>query len=478
MFSKVFIIGLGLIGGSLALDIREHKLSDKIIGYDSDQSNLNEAVRLGIIDEAVPLESVDQSDFIVLSVPVGQIPNVYKKIAPRLNDEAIVIDTGSVKEYIINRINRIENSQCFVPCHPIAGTENNGPSAAVPGLFKKKNVIITTEKRDGRIDKVSELWKSVGATVVFMNAKRHDKIFAAVSHLPHIAAYSLVDSVIVDGHLPQYVGGGLADYTRIAASSPSMWNDIFIYNKKNLIESIEKYEKSLNRLKECIENERGVLEFLSAARDAKLENIEDKQIIITVDGPSGVGKSSVSQRIAEKLDFLYIDSGALYRAKAMIKNIDEMQLKFRNSGGKWDLFYGGKSIEGDIRGEKAAIAASNIAKDSKIRENINRMIYHMVGRQSAVVEGRDAGTAIFPNADLKLFLDAPLEVRAERRAKDDKLATKEQLNNRDMQDTGRTASPLYMAADAVYLDTTASYDRVFRMINSVIRNILKISVGE
>lgn len=93
MFSKVFIIGLGLIGGSLALDIREHKLSGKIVGYDSDQSNLNEAVRLGIIDEAAPLESVNQSDFIVLSVPVGQIPDVYKKIAPRLNDETIVVDT-------------------------------------------------------------------------------------------------------------------------------------------------------------------------------------------------------------------------------------------------------------------------------------------------------------------------------------------------------------------------------------------------
>ncbi len=477
MFSKVFIIGLGLIGGSLALDIREHKLSGKIVGYDSDQSNLNEAVRLGIIDEAAPLESVNQSDFIVLSVPVGQIPDVYKKIAPRLNDETIVVDTGSVKGYIINRINRIENSQCFVPCHPITGTENSGPSAAVPGLFKKKNVIITTEKKGSRIEKVSELWRSVGAAIVFMNAERHDEIFAAVSHLPHIAAYSLVDSVIVNGHLPRYIGGGLADYTRIAASSPSMWNDIFIYNKKNLTKSIEKYEKSLNRLKECIENERGVLEFLSTVRNAKLENVEDRQIIITVDGPSGVGKSSVSQRIAEKLDFLYIDSGALYRAKAIIKDIDEMQLKFRNSGGKWDLFYGNKSIEGDIRGEKAAIAASNIAKDSKIRENINGMIYRMVGKRSAVVEGRDAGTAIFPNADLKLFLDAPLEVRTKRRTKDDKSATKKQLSDRDMQDTGRAVSPLSMAADAVYLDTTASYDRVLKMINSVIRNTLKISIG-
>jgi len=477
VFSKIFIVGLGLIGGSLAADIRSHGIARQIIGYDNNKDNLETAEKLGLIDKPSTLKEGACCELIILSVPVSQIPQVYEKISPYLGRKSIVIDTGSVKGYVIKQITNIKNSERFVPCHPIAGTENNGPAAAKRGLFKGKNVIITSDRGNESVQKIAKFWRLVGANVVFMNANKHDEIFATVSHLPHFVAYSLVDSVLVDGNLPEYIGGGLADYTRIAASSPAMWSDIFIYNKQNLLKAVGKYESSLKRLKNCIIAGNGVTRFLSAVQKAKLASKKNAQIIIAVDGPSGVGKSSIAQHIANELNFFYIDSGALYRALAVIDRFDESKLEFIRQDGKWLLCYNGSNIENNIRTEKAAAAASKIAREIKTREKVNNIIYSMVGENSAVVEGRDAGTAIFPNADLKLFLDAPLVLRAERRMKDDKAATAQQINARDRQDKSRAISPLRAASDAIYLDTSASYDTVVRMVDSVIRNVLKISIS-
>ncbi len=472
MFKKVFIIGLGLIGGSIASDIKDLRLAKKVAGYDIFENNLKIAESIGLIDFAMPIENLSDFDLIIISAPVGDIPEIYKKIVPSLSKRSIVIDTGSVKKYIVDEVAKIKSEASFVPCHPIAGTEKNGPNAALSGLFKNKTVVITTDDRNSDVEKIAGFWKDLGADPIFMSADRHDKIFAMMSHLPHVAAYSLVESTIEDDKMSEFMGGGMADFTRIAFSSPKMWRDIFVYNKKYVLSAIYKYEKSLCKLRTCIENQAGIMDFLSRAQTAKLLQKKNRRIIIAVDGPSGAGKSSVSREIADKLKFIYIDSGALYRAKAYIKDLDMKKLEFKKQNEKWNLFYSGKNIDGSIRSEKVGMKASDIAKDAKVRDEVNSLIYHMVGNNSAIVEGRDIGTKVFPNALLKLFLDAPIDIRAKRRKKDDCCSTKEQMEKRDTGDASRAADPLLSANDAVYIDTTASYKSVMKMISSIIRKTI------
>ncbi len=468
MFEKVFIIGLGLIGGSIAYDIKDRGLAKMVAGYDINNSNLSVAKSLGLINTALPIEDLSDFDLIIISVPVGDIPKIYKKIASSLSEGTIVIDTGSVKKFVLDAVSKIKSKAFFIPCHPIAGIENNGPHAALRGLFNNKNVIITTDDRGSDVEKIIKFWKSLGSYPVLMDATEHDKIIAVMSHLPHVIAYSLVDSTIEDAEIPKFMGGGMADFTRIACSSPKMWRDIFVYNKEYVLFAIDKYEKSLCKLKTRIKKGTGIMEFLSRVQSAKLSHKRDRQLIIAVDGPSGAGKSSVSREIANRLGFLYIDSGALYRTKACIVDLDIKKLAFENYNGKWNLFYNGKNIDNLIRSEAAGKSASDMAKNTKVRNEINELIYRMVGNDSAVVEGRDMGTKVFPNAVLKLFLDAPIDVRAKRRKKDDCNATKEQMENRDIQDTERSAAPLVPAKDAVYIDTSASYKSVVKMINSIV----------
>ncbi len=468
MFEKVFIIGLGLIGGSIAYDIKDLGLAKMVAGYDINSNNLAVAESLGLVNTDIPIDNLSDFDLIIISVPVGDIPKIYKKIASSLSESTIVIDTGSVKKSVLDAVSKIKSKASFIPCHPIAGTENNGPNAALRGLFNNKSVIITTDDRDSNVEKIIKFWKSLGSHPVLMDAAEHDKIIATMSHLPHITAYSLVDSIIENDKIPEFMGGGMADFTRIACSSPKMWRDIFVYNKKYVLSAIDKYEKSLFKLKTRIKKGTGIMEFLSRVQSAKLLHKRDRQFIIAVDGPSGAGKSSVSREIAERFGFLYIDSGALYRTKACIVDLDIKKLAFKKYNGKWNLFYNGKNIDNLIRSEVTGKAASDMAKNIKVRDEINELIYRMVGNDSAVVEGRDIGTKVFPNAVLKLFLDAPIDIRAKRRKKDDSNATKEQMKDRDIQDTERSAAPLVPANDAVYIDTSASYKSVVKMINSIV----------
>src|SRR3989337_1672983 len=241
-FNRMVIVGVGLIGGSLAMAGRKNGLVKEIIGVGRGAANLKEAVKLNVIDSfAFDIsEAVKDADLIVLATPVGGFEGLVKQMRHKLNKGAIITDAGSVKGRMVSRIERLlPRGTYFVAGHPIAGKEKSAVKAATHRLFEGTKCILTPTKKTNAsaLKKVKALWRAVGAEVVLMDPMLHDKVLGAVSHLPHAAAYSIVNTVAEikkDGNnFIAFSGGGFKDFTRIAASSPEMWRDIFLSHKEN-----------------------------------------------------------------------------------------------------------------------------------------------------------------------------------------------------------------------------------------------------
>ena len=263
MFNEVHLIGVGLINGSLALDIKRQKLANRIIGIGRNQQRLLKAQQSNIIDSYQLLDEINISDadVVVIGVPVNKIKNVFSKLKQSLNANTLITDVGSTKLNIIQDAREIFNDvpANFVPGHPIAGSERSGFEYATEDLFKDRKVILTpTDITDETaIQKIKEMWQSVGAEVNEMAADKHDAILSATSHLPHMVAYTLVNylSNRADAEkIFSYAAGGFYDFTRIASSDPTMWADIFLANKVRLLESIDGFSACLNDLRHAIEN--------------------------------------------------------------------------------------------------------------------------------------------------------------------------------------------------------------------------------
>lgn len=262
-FSKITVIGLGLIGGSLAWALKKSGRVGEVFGVDLDEKAIDHAVREGIIDEGSKdiEKGVSQSELIVIATYVGIIPKVAKSIILLVSKGTIITDVGSVKGKIVQETEEFLPSHVhFVGGHPIAGTECSGVWASDPRLFNGKRCILTPtlKTHPEALAKVKSLWESVGARVFTMDAETHDRVFSFVSHLPHVVAYALVNSVAsqrVLNNMLDFAGGGLRDYTRIGASSPEMWSDIFLMNRENVLESIREFKKSLERIEEFVGGE-------------------------------------------------------------------------------------------------------------------------------------------------------------------------------------------------------------------------------
>jgi prephenate dehydrogenase len=283
-FRKVAIVGLGLIGGSLAGALkRSGKVAD-VTGIDIDRGSIDYALRKKIIDHGYTNigEGVSGAEVIVIATNVGDIVNTAVAIIPLARKGAVITDVGSVKGRIVSKLDKLTPGHLrFVGGHPIAGTENSGVKASQPGLFKGKRFIITpTSKTDpGAVKKVSDLWGAAGAEIYEMDPRAHDRVFGFVSHLPHIVAYSLVDSILSAGDsetLFDFAGGGLRDYTRVAASTPEKWTHIFTANRVSGQNAIRKFRKSLDKLETAIrEKDAGSLrKLLSKSARAKREDIK------------------------------------------------------------------------------------------------------------------------------------------------------------------------------------------------------------
>lgn len=276
-FKKLTIIGVGLIGGSLAMALRKKGMVGEIVGVGRSVSNLELAVKLDVIDKFTTdaAAGVLGADLVVIATPVASVPDVVKKIAASLKQGAIVTDVGSVKKSIVKEAEKmLPSGVYFVGGHPVAGTEESGVGAAFPALFETRKCILTpTAKTDKEaLKKVKEIWEAAGSEVIVMDAEKHDCILAAVSHLPHVIAYSLVNTVDdvrdFEESILNYSAGGFRDFTRIASSSPEMWRDICLLNRRAILDMIDRFEEKLSALKKSIEAEEGK-NLLNAFRNAK-----------------------------------------------------------------------------------------------------------------------------------------------------------------------------------------------------------------
>jgi len=262
-FNKITIIGLGLIGGSLALALKESNKVERIVGIDPNIETIEYALGNGIIDTGSPEinDCVEGADIVVISTHVGIIPNTAKSLFQSASEGTIITDVGSVKSSILKAIEEdLPEKLHFVAGHPIAGTENSGIKSADANLFKGRRCILTpTEKTDSAsINKIKLMWETVGSEVHKMDPETHDHIFGIVSHLPHVVAYALINSVLNtkdSEQLMDFAGGGLKDYTRVAASSPDMWTEIFKANKDHLLEAISIFKNSIEDIETAIQNE-------------------------------------------------------------------------------------------------------------------------------------------------------------------------------------------------------------------------------
>ena len=286
---RLAVVGLGLIGGSLARALREAGAVSSISGYDSDPLQVEAALKLGVIDRAGvdAADAVRGADVAVIAVPVLATAAAFAACKPGLSDDTILTDVGSTKQSVLAALCRVfgQVPPRFVAAHPIAGTEKSGVANAVPGLFRNHRLILTPHAtQDAQaLATVERLWAATGARVVKMDAARHDSIFAATSHLPHLLAYSFVDMLDqlegADADIFPNAGGGFRDFTRIASSSPRMWHDILRANAEPVAALLKKQIDELNRLHGMIERGdwdamQAVFERARAARERHLTRIE------------------------------------------------------------------------------------------------------------------------------------------------------------------------------------------------------------
>jgi prephenate dehydrogenase len=257
------VIGVGLIGGSFALALKKARMVEHVVGVGRTRKNLLEAARRGVIDEPSydAAKAARNADFVFLGTPVGQMPEVMAQIAPVLSSRAVITDGGSTKQDVIAYAARFlgEHFERFVPSHPIAGTEKSGAAAAFAELYRGRNVILVPQRETRRaaLRAVRGLWEACGARIVRLDARSHDEIFAAVSHLPHVVAFALVSML---ARRPQastllgFSGAGLRDTVRIAGSSPEMWRDICIANREALVDLLDDYAEELEIARAAILN--------------------------------------------------------------------------------------------------------------------------------------------------------------------------------------------------------------------------------
>mgnify|MGYP000193303978 FL=1 len=256
-FGKVVIFGVGLIGGSFALGLKAAGQVEEVVGFGRSLGSLTQALDLGIIDRvgANPCQEVVEADLVLLATPVGQMPEIMARIAPYLGAQTLVTDGGSTKSDVatVARSAFGERIGQFVPAHPIAGAENSGAAAARADLYREKKVVLTplSENPVLNVARVRSAWEWCGALIHELRPEEHDRIFAAVSHLPHLLSFALVHELALRENrdlLFSFAASGFRDFTRIAASHPEMWRDICLANRAALLEELDRYRSQLDEL--------------------------------------------------------------------------------------------------------------------------------------------------------------------------------------------------------------------------------------
>ncbi len=280
MIRRLAILGVGLMGGSLALALKRTGLVETVVGAGRGRDNLDLALKAGVIDVIADTAAlaVQGADMIVLAVPVGGMPGVMDQIAPNLDDRAVLTDVGSTKQDVVAAARTLLPNHLarFVPGHPIAGAEVSGVAAAHADLYRGKDVILTPlpENDAAAVERVRQMWQGCGARVEAMSPEDHDRVFAAVSHLPHLAAFALMDELAGRENSEQFfrhAGSGFRDFTRIAGSHPEMWRDVALANREAVVAELDAYIDRLYRIRDLVSSADGdaLMEVLSRASHAR-----------------------------------------------------------------------------------------------------------------------------------------------------------------------------------------------------------------
>ncbi len=269
LFKRLCLIGIGLIGSSIALRARKDGLAETIVVCTRSAATLKRAQELNLGDiytESVR-EAVKEADCVILCIPVGAFATIGAQIAPHLAAGCIVTDVGSVKRSVIDQLKpHLPNNVHLIPGHPVAGTECSGPDAGFPTLFDQRWCLLTPElgSNKGAIEKLSTFWKSLGSNIDIMDPDHHDRVLAITSHLPHLIAYNIVGTVsdleqATQSEVIKYSASGFRDFTRIAASDPVMWRDVFLHNKTAVLEMLGRFSEDLAQLQKAVRNSDGDL---------------------------------------------------------------------------------------------------------------------------------------------------------------------------------------------------------------------------
>jgi len=272
---KVAVIGVGLIGGSFALALKQAKLASHVVGVGRNAANLKVALERGAIDSIAPdaATAARGADLVLIATPVAQFPKVFASLS---DASALITDGGSTKRDVIAAARKSLGKRIaqFVPAHPIAGAEKSGAEAASADLFRGRRVVLTPLKENSKasVSEVEAAWTACGANVSRMDAREHDAVLAAVSHLPHLLAFALVHDVATrknSAQLFSFAAGGFRDFTRIASSHPEMWRDICVANRDRLLQEVSRFSGKLSQIKKLLDHPKKLEKFFAEARDAR-----------------------------------------------------------------------------------------------------------------------------------------------------------------------------------------------------------------
>ncbi len=293
-FQRVAIVGLGLIGSSIARAVRENLPGTALAGYDADPAVRARALEIDLVDEVAEAAEAAAAgaDLVVLCVPVGSMEKAAAAIALAVGDKAIVSDVGSSKASVAAALREKLPGARIVPAHPVAGTENSGPDAGFATLFRGRWCILTPDEGadPADVEAVSDFWRRLGAKVEIMDARHHDLVLAVTSHLPHLIAYTIVGTAsdlegVTQSEVIKYSAGGFRDFTRIAASNPTMWRDIFLANREAVLDMLQRFHEDLTMLQRAIRWGDGdtLFELFSRTREIRRGIVEQGQDVARPD---------------------------------------------------------------------------------------------------------------------------------------------------------------------------------------------------
>ncbi|WP_289282160.1 MULTISPECIES: prephenate dehydrogenase [unclassified Methylophaga] len=290
MINRLAVIGVGLIGGSLALSLKSKGAVNEVVGYSRSDEARQEALSLGIIDKAADsiAEAVVDADVVFVAVPMGAMASVFAEMSEHIRPEAIITDGGSAKAQVVSSAREAlgDKFKQFVPGHPIAGTEKSGPAAAFATLYENHRIVLTpvSETDSAATAKIKMMWQLTGAEVFEMDVEHHDTVLAATSHLPHVLAFNLVGMLAQRDDCDEvlrYAAGGFRDFSRIASSDAVMWRDICLANKQAILDLLDEFHQGINKIEQAIKEDDGeyLVEVFERAKKARDSRFADPDLI-------------------------------------------------------------------------------------------------------------------------------------------------------------------------------------------------------